>query len=139
MNNATIQNKVWLWMLAAALATLVSIPAAQAYDTQSNREARVRVDVTPIELAAGKPAKFTVRMNTHSVELDQDISKISTLTDDKGRELKPTGWEGDPPGGHHTKGELSFPPVAADAASVKLVIRNVSRVAERNFQWKLEK
>ena len=61
---------------------LISIAAdASAYQTKSNKENRVRVDVRPVQLLHGKPAKFEIRMNTHSVDLSQDLVAVCTLTD----------------------------------------------------------
>jgi hypothetical protein len=69
---------------------------ADAYDTKSNRQNSVRVDVRPIQLHPGKPARFEVRMNTHSGDLGQDIVAASSLKDDQGRKYQPTNWQGSP-------------------------------------------
>ena len=42
---------------------------AGAYEMRSNRENRVRVDVKPVQLTPGQPARFEVQMNTHSEAL----------------------------------------------------------------------
>ena len=52
---------------------------AGAYEMRSNRENRVRVDVKPVQLAPGQPAKFEVRMNTHSETLGEDMVAVSIL------------------------------------------------------------
>jgi hypothetical protein len=111
---------------------------ADAYDTKSNRQNSVRVDVRPIQLHPGKPAKFEVRMNTHSGDLGQDIVAVSTLKDDQGREYRPTNWRGSPPGGHHRKGVLEFPVLDGTPASITLVIRQVADVPERIYEWTVE-
>ena len=54
--------------------TLVAFAAgsavhAGAYEIKSNRENRVRVDVRPVQLIPGQPAKFEVRMNTTRLHL----------------------------------------------------------------------
>jgi hypothetical protein len=81
---------------------------------RSNRENRVRVDVKPVQLTPGQPVNFEVRMNTHSVGLNQDLLTVSTLTDDQGNEYQPTNWEESPPGGHHRTGVLEFPALEGD-------------------------
>ena len=112
---------------------------SHAYETQSNNKGRVKVNVRPVQLAPGQPAKFEVRMNTHSVTLDHDLVAACTLRDDRGREYQPTSWEGSPPGGHHRKGILEFPELDADAGKITLVIRQVANVPERTFEWSVGK
>lgn len=77
-----------------------------AYERKSSSEKKVRVEVVPVQLASGKPAKFEVRMNTHSVDLSQDMVAVSILKDDNGHEYRPQGWTGSPPGSHHRSGVL---------------------------------
>jgi hypothetical protein len=120
--------------LAAGLAFGVD-----AYETKSNRENRVRVDVKPIQLTPGRPAKFEVRMNTHSADLGQDMVAVSNLKDNLGREYMASGWQGSPPGGHHRKGVLEFPDLAENSESITLVIREIDDVPERTFNWRIEK
>ena len=112
---------------------------AAAYQTQSNNQNRVRVDVRPIQLSPGKPAKFEIQLNTHSGDLSQDLVTVCTLKDNKGREYQPTGWDGSPPGGHHRNGVLEFPELGDAAQSITLVIREVANVPERVFNWSIER
>ncbi len=86
----------------------------------------------------GKPAKFEVRMNTHSVTLNNDLVAACTLKDDRGREYQPTNWQGSPPGGHHRKGILEFPELNGNTGKITLVIREVANVPERTFEWSVE-
>ena len=65
---------------------------AGAYETKSNRENRVRVDVKPVQLAPGQPARFEVRMNTHSEPLEEDMVAVSTLKDNTGRVYQAIAW-----------------------------------------------
>lgn len=111
----------------------------KAYESVTSREKSVTVDVVPVQLAPGKPAKFEVRMNTHSVPLEQDLVVVSILKDDQGGQYQPTKWQGSPPGGHHRTGVLEFPILKGNPKSVKLVIREVAGVPERTFGWKVEK
>lgn len=121
-------------MLALGLVTYIG-----AYEMKSNNENRVRIDVQPVQLTPGRPMKFEVRMNTHSADLGQDMAAVSILKDNKGREYKPTAWQGAPPGGHHRKGILEFPELTEDCASITLVIRAIDNVPERTFNWRIEK
>ena len=75
---------------------------ASAYKTKSSKENRVRVDVRPVQLLPGKPAKFEIRMNTHSGDLSQDLLAVCTLKDSSGREYRPINWDGSPPGGRRS-------------------------------------
>ena len=111
---------------------------AGAYRSITSSENSVIVNVKPVELAPGQPAKFEVGMNTHSVNLLQDMVAVSTLTDDHGRTYQPVKWQGSGPGGHHRRGVLEFPALEESVKSVKLVIKDVSDVPQRMFEWKIE-
>ena len=130
----------WLYtMMIITFFTLFTlIPSADAYKSITSRKNGVTVDVKPLKFTSGQPAKFKVRMNTHSVELDEDMAAISTLMDDMGRENRPVNWDGAGPGGHHRTGILEFPALEGSPKSVTLVIRNIANVPERVFQWNLE-
>ena len=75
-------------------------------------------------------------MDTHSVELDQDMLRIAVLVDDKDKEYKPLRWEGAEPGGHHREGVLIFNQIVPSPKSIKLKISSIGE-AERNFIWQL--
>ena len=121
------------------LVTIIGfITVSYAYESQSNNKGRVTVNVRPLQLIPGQPAKFEVRMNTHSVTLDHDLVAASTLKDDQGREYKPINWQGSPPGGHHLKGILEFPDLNEDTEIITLVIRRVANVTARTFEWSVE-
>jgi hypothetical protein len=109
-----------------------------AYERKSSSEKKVRVEVVPVQLASGKPAKFEVRMNTHSVDLSQDMVAVSRLKDDNGHEYRPQGWTGSPPGSHHRSGVLEFQALEGNPNSVTLVIRDIANFPKRIFEWKLE-
>lgn len=131
----------WLTVIAALalLGLAAQAEEAAAYKPQSSRQNRVQVDVVPIQLSPGKPVKFEISMNTHSVDLSQDLLAVSTLTDDRGREYRPAGWDGSPPGGHHRSGVLVFSELAEGATSITLVIRDVADVPQRVFNWQLDR
>jgi len=111
------------------------ISNAYAFRPITSRENAVTVEVRPEQLVDGQPVKFTVRMNTHSVTLTEDMVAVSELKDDTGRTYQPVNWKGSPPGGHHRSGTLEFPKLEGSPKTVRLVIRNVSNVPERIFQW----
>ncbi|OHC74955.1 MAG: hypothetical protein A3G18_01365 [Rhodospirillales bacterium RIFCSPLOWO2_12_FULL_58_28] len=124
---------------AASLSLPASVMAQNAMLTPlENREGRVTVKVTPQMLSASaKLWQFQVVLDTHSVALDQDMLAVAVLVDSAGGEHKPAAWDGDPPGGHHRQGLLTFKPTAPVPSTVLLKIRTVGGVVERSFTWKL--
>jgi hypothetical protein len=111
---------------------------APTFDTQSNDEKAVWVEVTPLNLPEGGTSlDFEVAFNTHSVNLRFDPTTISVLRDDAGREYPALTWEGSGPGGHHRSGVLRFkvPDEATDF--IEVVIHDVAGVPERVFHWHL--
>ncbi|MEE8431347.1 MAG: hypothetical protein V3S16_08865 [Candidatus Desulfatibia sp.] len=112
---------------------------AGAYERKSSSENKVKVVVSPVQLASGRTAKFEVRMTTHSVELNQDIVAVSTLKDNNGHKYRPLRWTGSPPGGHHREGVLEFPAIEGNPNTVTLFIRDIAGVPQRIFEWKLER
>lgn len=102
-------------------------------DTQGS----VTVTITPTELSSNVSEwKFDVGLNTHTLELDQDITKVSVLVDDKGNEYKPIRWEGSVSGGHHREGILVFKAISPMPKSVELKIVNVGALI-RSFVWNI--
>jgi hypothetical protein len=73
-------------------------------------------------------------MSTHSVELDQDMSEVASLTDALGKKNKVLRWEGAPAGGHHREGMLVFEPITPYPKSLTLIIDNIGDV-ERRLSW----
>ena len=109
----------------------------QTWETKTEEQASVTVVVTPLDLSTNsKEWKFDVGMNTHSVELDQDMTKIAVLVDDQGKEYKPVSWEG-PIGGHHREGVLIFNQITPNPKSVELKISDIGGVV-RSFTWQLQ-
>jgi hypothetical protein len=120
-----------------AILFLISVSAAAAFETQKSSANRVRVDVKPIQLTIGQPARFQVWLNTHFVALGDDLAAAAVLRDDQGHTYRATAWEGSPPGGHHRKGVLEFPKLEGSPASLTLIIKGVAGVPERLFRWEL--
>jgi len=125
-----------------AIVTLIIVMGlaltADAYERKSSRDKRVRIDVIPVQLASGRPAKFEVRMNTHSVDFTQDMVAVSILKDDNGNTYRAMIWNGSPPGGHHRSGVLEFPSLKGNPNAITLFIRDIANVSERIFEWKLK-
>lgn len=128
--------------IAALVIGVVSVGLmvdAGAYETRSNRENQVRVDVKPVQLAPGQPARFEVRMNSHSETLGEDMVAVSSVKDSAGRIYQATAWQGSEPGGHHRTGVLEFPKLENNTESITLIIRKVAKVPERTFEWSVER
>ncbi len=126
----------------AAPTLIVGIPAKPAIlpselKSQRNSEGSVTVEVIPSLLALGEPVAFLVAMNTHSVDLSDDLTKTSVLRDDAGKEYPPTGWEGSAAGGHHRSGTLTFAALSGQPKSVELIVKGLAGVPERIFKWEL--
>ena len=107
------------------------------FETKSSEGGSVTVDVKPTALEVGKPIAFDIAMNTHSVDLGDDMTQITTLRDDTGKEYKPTAWDGPGGGGHHREGTLTFAALTAKPKSVELIIKGLAGVPERVFKWDL--
>jgi len=75
-------------------------------------------------------------MDTHSVELDQDLVETTVLVDDQNKEYKALRWEG-PVGGHHREGVLVFNALQPSPKSVGIKIKDLDGVT-RSFFWKLQ-
>lgn len=108
-------------------------PPAEDFAPQTNAEEPVSVTVAP-QISANEWA-FSVTLDTHSVDLEDDMAQISRLIDGAGNEYAPNGWTGDPPGGHHRTGTLAFAPIAPAPGAITLLIRDVGGVRERRFTW----
>src|SRR3989344_6048305 len=105
-NQQTTSNKMW--------------------ETKTEEQASVTVVVTPLDLSPNsKEWKFDVVMNTHSVELDQDMVKVAVLVDDNGKKYKPLRWEGSETGGHHREGVLIFNQTTPTPKSIELKISGI--------------
>lgn len=101
-----------------------------SFQTLDSNKNNVEFRVTPLSFS-----EFQISMDTHSVDMNFDLTQISTLYDDAGNAYKPSKWEGSGPGGHHRSGILKFPSINSKAKSAKLVIIDT---ATREFEWKLE-
>ena len=110
----------------------------QKWESKIDEQVSVTVTVTPSDLGVeSKEWKFDVVLNTHSVELDQDMTEVAALVDNSGNEYKPLRWEGAPAGGHHREGVLVFSPITPTPKSVELKITGIAD-AVRTFNWQLK-
>ena len=110
--------------------------AEQKWESRTDKQEGVTITVTPIDIfSQAKEWKFNVDMDTHSVELDQDMTKSIVLIDDQDKEYEPINWEG-PIGGHHREGMLIFNVIEPMPKSVEIKIKNIGDVV-RNFTWQL--
>jgi len=116
----------------------VDMVSEQSYFEQVNMSGGVMVTVTPQSSVSllGNGISFDISLNTHSVELNQDLLNVSVLLDGNGNEYIPVAWEGDPPEGHHRSGVLSFGDNTSELITFSLVIKNIGSVSERIFEWK---
>jgi len=107
-------------------------PAADREEVRSPAALRARaltvgaVDIViePIRIDE-TAAVFRVEMNTHSEELSVDLARTSVLEVD-GVEWTGATWSGDPPGGHHRGGELTFEASGPATGSAILAIDGFS-------------
>jgi len=104
--------------------------------TQTNSEGEITVKATPEKVSEDKKAwSFRIVLDTHTGSLDEDLTKNALLIDDLGEKLKPETWEGDPLGGHHREGLLTFELFSNVPKSITLILQNVGGVSERKFSW----
>ena len=114
---------------------VLDTPTLQKWESKIDDQASVTVTITPSDLGVeSKEWKFDVVISTHSVELDQDMTKIALLIDDSDKEYSPIRWEGAPAGGHHREGVLSFAPITPYPQHLRLNIKNIGGV-QRLFSW----
>ena len=124
---------VALYYVISNRTSLFNSVAKTDLQTQSVTIGTVTYKVTPKTITRSATTwDFEVTLDTHTGSLDQDLVAIVRLVDDKGREYKAIKWEGDPPGGHHREGTLSFQPI--DLKPKKIILQ----IEERKFEWKLE-
>lgn len=109
-----------------------------SFEAQIDGQRAVTVVVTPERDQVDKSRwSFEVVLDTHSVELNEDLVQATILLDSNGKEYKPIVWEGDSPQGHHRKGVLRFDSVWPLTTLIELKIRDIGGVPERTFKWLL--
>lgn len=134
-------------VIVAAAALAVRFARSEAEQTPASREQVIATDAGLPErvipagavMVAVEPlrldetgAAFRVVMETHSEELSVDLARTSTLEVD-GVEWTSAAWSGDPPGGHHRSGELTFDANGAAAGTVTLTIDGFGEPVEATW------
>ena len=123
----------WTASLGAVLIATVVVAGCSSPNTASKvpgmpartvSAGQVEVTVTPTRLDNGGAA-FTVALDTHSGSLDVDLAKGAGLTVGGTPWTNPT-WTGDPAGGHHRSGTLSFSPAGKPTSDVTLTLAGFS-------------
>lgn len=131
------------WLIVVSVVAMVAVTEAAALAAaelapQTRSDGGVKVTVAPRSISpAADPWEFEVTLETHSVTLDQDLTRASVLVDAQGNRHAPIGWEGDPPGGHHRKGVLRFKALPELPPAIELRIGGVGSV-DRVFRWQLQ-
>ena len=125
------------------LALILAIAAfAASADTglpeQMNAERGVTVKVKPLDLGANtKTWRFSVSFDTHTGDLSGNPADAAVLIDSHGDRHAASEWEGDPPGGHHRKGILTFVAPEAQGGAIALRLANIGGVPVREFRWQV--
>jgi hypothetical protein len=130
------RSRLWLLLVAVALMLLViglavarrdaGSSTARAGATSSSLPIRtvsagaVTIKVEPRQLDASG-AVFKITFDTHSEDLDQDLTRQARLTVG-GTTWPDATWSGDGPGGHHREGELRFAAAGTPAGTATLSI-----------------
>ena len=110
----------------------------------SDSQGAVTISIEPINLDnPGQTLDFDVKMDTHSIDLGMDISKLSILSIASGKTVEAVKWNA-PMGGHHVEGTLSFPatingmPLLENSEEITIRIIDVDAPA-RIFKWNTTK
>ena len=107
-------------------------------EPQTNNEGGVAIVVRPQSIKENAASwNFEISLDTHSVELNEDLVEASVLIDKNGKEYQPVEWEGDSAGGHHRSGVLKFAPISPWPKMIELKIRGVNGIEQRIFRWNL--
>ena len=138
------QVRIGGWILAATLggvaAPLAALAqtSADATATRSSSDQGVTVKVTPKLIGSlDSRWEFSIVLETHSAVLSDDLTQSASLTTNDGRTLKPTGWVGAGPTGHHREGVLTFDVPAPRPTTIELRIARTGESAPRTFRWQL--
>jgi len=125
------------FLTCLVVATLpLAAAAADALPAQSSSAAGVTVKATPRTLS-GPVWEFELVFDTHTQDLNDDPAKSASLHA-AGASAAPLAWQGDPPGGHHRKGVLSFKAVTPAPAALELRLQRAGEPSPRVFRWKVK-
>ncbi|HSM98602.1 MAG TPA: hypothetical protein VLS47_06260 [Gallionella sp.] len=116
----------------------ISGAAELGYAPQVSNERQIKITATLQNIPKEATTwDFEVSLETHTHALSESLEDSSVLIAD-GKQYKPVGWEGSPPGGHHRKGLLRFNAIAPLPASAELQIRLIDEPSPRSFKWQLK-
>ena len=107
-----------------------------AFESKTSSDGWAEIEILPLALTP-REWSFKVNLNAHQ-EMDVDLMKVATLTDEKGDTLAPLRWEEPNPGGHHRQGTLVFKAPPSLPESITITITNVGGAATRTFSWDLQ-
>lgn len=126
-------------LVAFVFTAATALPvAAVELDAQKSTDRGVTVAVTPRIPADGGSWDFKIVLDTHSADLNDDLTKSAVLVDGGGKRYMPVAWDGAGPGGHHREGVLRFKPISPRPQSVELQIARNGEAAPRAFRWQLK-
>jgi len=146
MRNKKISIFIFMFIILAVLTVSYfmddnkpaqNIPQPQkTLETKTTAFGAVNVTVTPKNLFGNnKTWNFEIVLDTHSVELNQDLNQTVFLVDEKDNEYKPISWEGDSLGGHHRSGILKFQPINPPPSIITLKFKDFEDSDTRAFMW----
>jgi len=107
---------------------------------QDSRSDGVTVAVTPVNVEASAGTwSFKVSLSTQGQELNDDLVRTSHLINRAaGKNVVPTAWTGDAPGGRQRQGVLSFKAIKPLPGAIELRIQRIGEKAPRVFRWDLD-
>jgi hypothetical protein len=106
-------------------------PASAGLPARALAAGEVEVKITPTRLD-DKGATFAIVLDTHSADLSVDLTTAAVL-DVGGTAWAVEGWTGDPPGGHHREGELSFTAKGPATGTASLTIAGLPEPVETTW------
>ncbi|MFA4831174.1 MAG: hypothetical protein WC862_02650 [Patescibacteria group bacterium] len=132
-------HHIFIFKKPATLSDTAAIaPTSETLESRFDYQGEVTVEVRPIKIEPNAPWQFEASFDTHSMELDDDLTEQSVLADDQSNYFPPINWTGDEPGGHHRSGILIFDPIDPMPKQIELKIKDVGDISERLFVWDLK-
>lgn len=114
------------------------INTTQKWESQTYDQSEIKITVTPIDISPeSKEWKFNVSIDSNSVELSQDATKVAILLDDSGKEYMSLRWESISTYSNHREGVLIFPPITPYPQHLKLIMNDINGI-QKLFTWILE-
>jgi hypothetical protein len=99
-------------------------------ETRTVTVGEVDVTIEPRQLD-DRGATFHITLDTHSVELDADLTQATLRVGSADWPID--GWSGDGPGGHHREGDLRFRSAGPSAGTVTLEIPGLPEPVEATW------